>query len=543
MPRTSLDRIVDRRLSEADRASDRFSDLQVAYVDESNDRLIARVGGRWDKRAKIYIGDAPTERVIRLHPGQIDFAEWFLNTWLDAHLDGWPAGQTPIYTALVAGGRRGGKTREVCELTVGYAAAIENGVTWIITPSDVEGYGEELRTYLERTMPASWYTSLGSPHWSYRLVNGHTIRMLSGFTPGKVKKGGASLVFMNEAQQIPKTTYDHVRASIADYHGLVIAAANPPDVGDKGTWIADVAAETINGVRPNAKAFFIDPLTNPHIDQQALLSLQDSMSEHEFDVQIRGKFLVPKDAVLHAWDRTHNEKRKPETADITREFTQHHEKHPYDHVVAIDVQNFPWIVAAVAHAYPNPFAPGNLDDALLWFTDEVFIEKGDEIDCALELKAKGYDPATTLLVCDASGDWQQAERKKEDQRPEYKGAGSFDMFRGAGYRHVVTPDPYMDANPRIDDRLRGANARIGTKSRRRFVYADPVLCPRLTRSISLWRNVNGRPSRHGKDAHAGDAITYLIWRFNPRRGYGGDGTVTGTKRPSRFEGEKRMKGW
>lgn len=501
------------------------------------------MGGRWDRKLKRYDGDAETERVIRFHPGQIEFARWFLNDWMDAHLDGWGSGQPPIYTALVAGGRRGGKTREVIELAVGYAAAIEGGVTWIVTPSDVEGYGEELRTYLERAMPADWYTSLGSPHWSYRLVNGHTIRMLSGFTPKKLKKGGASLVIMNEAQQIPKSSYDNVRASIADYHGLVLAAANPPDIGDQGTWIADVASETISGIRPNAKAFFIDPLSNPHIDQAALLSLKDSMSEHEFDVQIRGKFLLPKDAVLHAWDRTENERKRPDLGDITEAFALHHEARPYKHLVGIDVQNFPWIVAAVAHAYPNPTAPGDMDAAFMWFDDEIFIEKGDEVDCARALAARGYAPADTLIVCDASGDWQQAQRKQESQRTEYKGQGSHDMFRGEGYRNVVPPDPNMEANPKIIDRLRGANARIGTAARNRYVYADPVRCPRLVRTISSWRNVNGRPSRHSKDAHAGDAITYLVWRFFPRRGYAGDGSVMGTKVHRRFQGQNRIKGY
>lgn len=541
MPRSSLDRVVQQRLDEADHASARLCDLQVDLVNEESGDIISRMGGLWDRKAKDFISDAPRSRVIKLHKGQVEFVDWFCNHWLPRHLAGWEPDEAPIYTALVAGGRRGGKTFMLTALSLAYACAVPGAIVWIVVPSDIEGYGEELMRYLEQLMPRDWYTSLGAPHWRYDLVNGSVIRFLSGFTAGKLKKGTASLVFFNEAQQIPVASYNNARASIADEGGLVIAAANPPDSGDKGEWVADVAAGAHNGLLEHARAFFVDPLNNPHIDYEALLALAESMSEHEFDTQIRGMFLLPSNTVLSSWDRIGNERAVPELGECTPRFTKRFEGREYKQIVSIDVQKFPWMVASVARAYANPEAPGNMREALLWFIDEIFIPNGDEVDIARALLERGYKPEETLVICDASGDYQQAERRDTLQRPEYKGKGSWDMLRGEGFRHIVGPDPDMRKNPEIVERVRAANARIGTKSRKRYVFADPTLCPQTVKTIGKWTNVNGIPSRRSKHAHCGDTVTYLIWRFFPRR-KGADGKVD-FKVLKKFEGKRRTKGY
>jgi hypothetical protein len=541
MPRSSLERVVQQRLDEGAHASVRLCNLQIDFVNEETNTLISRLGGQWDRKAKDYTGDAPRSRVVRLHRGQWEFCEWFCNTWLPAHLNGWATDEEPIYTALVAGGRRGGKTYLLTALSVAYACAVPGAIVWVVVPSDVEGYGEELMQYVEQLMPREWYTQLGSPHWRYDLVNGSCIRFLSGFTAGKLKKGTANLVFINEAQQVPVSSYNTVRAPIADHGGLVIAAANPPDDGDKGEWVADVAAGSTNGTLKAAKSWFINPEDNPHIDHGALRALAESMSEHEYDTQILGKFLVSANAVLSSWNRVVNERIVPDIGECTTRFTKKFEGREYKHIVSIDVQSFPWIVASIAHAYSNPEAPGDLRSAFLWFTDEVFVDDGDEIDIADQLIEKGYHPNETLIICDASGDYQQAQRNKEMQRPEFKGKGSWDMLRSRGYRSIVGPDPDMAKNPIVTERIRAANARIGTKSRKAYVFADPKLCPRLVDTISKWRKVHGRPSRSSQYAHAGDTMTYLIWRFFPRRQQPGkpEFKVVG----KRFEGVKRVKGY
>ena len=544
MPRNSLSEAVDRRLSAADRASDRFLSLQIDLVDEVTGAVIGRFGGLWDRLEKTYTQDAAVSRVIRLHAGQLEMARWFCDEWFPDHYDGGPIDREPVYTVLAHGGRRGGKTSESVWLSVCYAVAVPGSIVWIVLPSDVAEYGEEIIDYLDTTMPMGWFTSLGAPHWRYHLANGSKIRLLSGFTPRKLKKGRADFVFINEAQQLVATSYNTVRAPTADRGGLVLCAANPPDQGDPGTWVADIARKVKQGKMRSARTFHLDPERNPHIDQRSLRAMADLMSAHEYDIQIRGQFLLPKDLALHAWDVLENERPKPRMGDITGVVTRQLEGNAYDWVVGVDVQSYPWTVGVVAQFFRNPLAPDDLDEALLWITAEIFVERGDEVDLAEGMKELGLDFDRTLIVCDASGRWQQQQRDETKRRKEYRTKkGSFDIFAAEGYRYIVPPDRDELGNPDVVERLRAANARIGTKSGVRRVFVDPS-CVRLLGGIVDWKTQGstGRPNRRQNAAHGGDALTYIIWRFFPRRTVD-DGSSFEVKVLSRFQGRRRMKGY
>jgi hypothetical protein len=548
--RTSIQAEADRRLSEADRAVDRFVDLQLDWTDYDG-RRIARFGGKWDRTERCYVGDADTSRVVKMHPGQIPAAEWFYD-WLAQHSGAKPRDPHPIFHALFAGGRRGGKTTLAVDALVAYAVAIPESENWVVTVSDA--FYDEPIDYIERSMPEFWYRSLGAPHWSFYLVNGSSIEMRSGYTPRKLKRGRADLVMINEAQQIKKQAMTTVEAATIDVGGLVISAANPPDVGDEGTWVAELAAEAGRGQRKHARYFFFDPEKNPEIDQVALKAKAESMSRREYRVQILGEFLLPPDAVLHEWDNgpDGNEMPVPELGvDVTEAFTARYEGRAARDIIGVDIQNFPWHAAVRLRVFDNPQFPGVLEQALMWGVGEVFLEKGDEGQLAEALKDHEFrgeliDPATALVVMDASGRWQQATRDTFKQKKEYKGRGSMDIFRRHGFLDVVPPDRYMKANPEVMDRVRAANARICTYSGRRLLFVDPLLCPETVASIRAWRTApTGLPSRRQNAAHAGDALTYVLWRFWPRRGLGdkveGDGgapssqpTLNTRRGPSRY---------
>jgi hypothetical protein len=542
MPRQSrsIQRLADERLDAVARASAASLDLQLDLVDERDGRLIGRYGGRWDRNERDYAAkDATRSRVIRLHPGQIEAAECF-DAWIASHI----AGDTPpmekLYDLILSGGRRGGKSALAFTCAVAYALACPGSIVWVVAPSDAF-YAEPME-YLESIMPREWYESLGYPHWTYFLPNGSTITLQSGHTPRRLKQGRCDFAVINEGQAVPTQSYTTLSASIVDNGGLVMTAANPPDVGDPGVWVADLVAGIESGEITHGEHFFFDPLLNPHIDQHALEALAEKMDPHTFDVQIRGKFLLPPDTVLHAWDRRENERPVPQLGkDITREFTRHFEGRAFDDIVGVDVQNYPWIVAVRARMYENPDAPGDLTRALMWGVGEVFIEEGDEVHCADALHEQGCHYERTLIICDASCDWQQKERVEAKQRTEYVGRGSMDMFRGSGFRHVVGPDPDMKKNPDIIDRVRAANARIGAKSGARSMFVDPHRCKMTVLSIRKWRRKpDGRPSRHSRAAHAGDAITYINWRFFPRRS---DKTEIDVQSIRRFAGRDRLRGF
>jgi hypothetical protein len=541
MPRRSqqsIQQAADRRLDAADRGSDRYSDYQIDWVDYSGERL-SRFGGRWDRNVRDYASDAPRSRVIRMHPGQEPAARWF-DDWLAQHIGAIERSGPPIYSALLAGGRRGGKTHFASNAGCAYAVAVPDSIVWLVAPSD--SFYEELIGYVEDCLPRSWYESLGWPHWSFFLGNGSKIILRSGFTPRKLKKGRADFVVINEAQQLEEQAMATVSASTIDAGGLVLSAANPPDVGDDGTWVADLATEAERGVRKHARFFFMDPEMNPEIDQSALRAMRETMSEHEYAVQIRGEFRLPPDAVLHAWDQKANEQPVPQLGtDVTQEFTRKFEGRGFDEIVSVDVQTYPWIAAIRFKAFRNPQVPDLIDQSLLWGIGEVFLDQGDEVDVCEELKLTGVDPERTLVIMDASCDWQQAIRKEELQRANYKGKGSMDIFRGEGYRWVVPPDRYMSANPEIADRCRAANSRICTASGRRLVFVDPDTCKRTVSAIRHWKVKNGRPSRNSQYAHGGDALSYMIWRFFPRRRT--SGTLQTKQINRRSRGRDAMRGY
>ena len=230
-------------------------------------------------------------------------------------------------------------------------------------------------------------------------------------------------------------------------------------------------------------------------------------------------------AVLHALrsGADGNERPAPRLGkDVTRAFTQKFEGKAVRDIVSMDPQNYPWHAALRWRVFDNPEFPGILQLALLWIVGEVYVEAGDEVDVATQLKAIGVDGDDSIVIMDASSDWQQATRNPIKQREKYKGMGSMDIMRGEGFRDVVPPDPLMDANPQVVDRCRAANAKICNAKARRFVYADPEAAPKTITSIRKWRNRNGKPDRRGLSAHGGDAMTYCLWRFFPRRlGAGG----------------------
>lgn len=543
MPRKqpqTIARLADQRLDEAARANAEWADLQLDFVDEETGELIGRYGGRWSRAERDYVGDAPMSRVIRLHPGQIDAARWF-DEWIAGHIAGDVPAKEKIFDVAFTGGRRGGKSALGFSCVVAYALACPGSIVWCVTPSDA--FFAEPMEYLESIMPGTWFESLGFPSWTYFLPNGSTIVMRSGHTPRRLKQGRCDFALINEGQAVPTQSYDTLSASIVDNGGLVMTTANPPDVGDPGMWVADLAAGAENGERTHARHFFFDPLDNPHIDQAALEALAEKYDEHTFNVQVRGMFLLPPDSVLHAWDRKANEMPMPDlkSLDCTREFTQFFEGRAYDDIVGVDVQNYPWIAAIRVRAFRNPLAPDDMTKALLWGVGEFYVDAGDEVDTARMMLEAGCNGERTLVITDASCDWQQQQRDQAKQRANYRGAGSMDMFRGEGFRHVVPPDPDMRDNPGIADRCRAANARIGAKSGSRSVFVDAKRCKLTAKSVRGWRRrPSGLPSRTSKHAHGGDALTYIIWRFFPRRT---DKTNVDVQAIKRFAGRDRMKGF
>lgn len=458
---------------------------------------------------------------------------WFAG-WLAGHLAGDVPEDERIYSALLAGGVRSGKTWLACLMATCYAVAVPGSIVWIVDPSNKRA--EEVEDALESVLPRAWYTKLGAPWFRYRLTNRSKIVIRSGYDADGLKVGDADLVVVNEAQQQAERVFAISRGRIAAAGGIVIGAANPPTKAI-GNWVGDWATEAQAGLRQSVY-FHVDPLDNPHIEQGPLLSLAQELDPRTFDIEVRGLFLNSTDTVLHNWDRRVNERppgyppdRNPREdlpeIEITREFLRANEGREYDRAVGVDMQRLPHMASVEMRFFENPLSAASrrerFDWCHAWLTADVTIAAADEYELASAWLAAGWDPTRTLIVADASGKWQFTERdpmKVHKLREETKGRGSWDVFRQMGFVHIVNPDRELQKNPDVIERCRATTSRIATKAAgpfgRHFLYSDPKL-RELNKAIRMWPTKGGQPMRTSQYAHRGDCVTYLVQRFFARR--------------------------
>jgi hypothetical protein len=537
VPRSSTRQLVREQLSTAARDESDFLELQIDWVRYKSGTPIARFGGLWDRVEKRFDGEAERSRTIEVHAAQIEAVTRF-RTWMIDHLNGdreidprireiiegdldldaETGALLGLSEMFLTGGRRSGKTVVMEGILCSYAIAVPGSIVWTVVPS--ENFFSEPKKVINRIMPKAWFDFLGDPHNTYFIANGseHVIR--SGHKPTSLKQGEAALVGTNESQQITAESYRNARGATVDSGGFTLVAANPPTLGDVGTWVLDAVTQCEKGERPGSEHYFCDPLDNPHIDIRKLLALRSGMTEHDWQTQIRGRMLQLPDRVLYTWERLENERRPPDIGEVTHAFLTAHEgdRANWKQIVVVDVQSFPWIACGIARVFRDPRAPSDEKAGLFWLVDEVAIAQGDEVDVCAELKAKGIDGERTLVIMDASCRWFQMQRDLMKQRPNYKGKGSMDVFRRCGFPHVVPPDRKMKGNPDVFERIRATNATVRPADNIRGLYIDPEKCPNACESARKWRMHKSKPSRTSNMAHFGDVLGYLVWRFFPRRG-------------------------
>ena len=504
----------------------------------SNGTELVRVGGQWDRRNKRYVGPAKKLRVLRVHPGQEHAAKYFAK-WLRCKARKDWKDIDRVYSLILTGGRRGGKSRFAIWAVVVFAVAFPRKNAWCISPTIDET--EELDRALRETMPRRWYRYLGAPKFEFRLINGSQIRCMSGFKPSKLKRGSVDICLYNEAQNMAHKGFIQLRGAIADVGGLVIAACNPPDT-PIGRWVEDAVESAENG-KTKAKAFHFNPELNPFINYEALSALADEVDDNTYRREVLGEFVPIGDVVFYAWsDALSTGVPKAEHVDVTETFTKLNFGREFKHIVGTDFQKTPHMAAVLykvyileqsiiermdgqitarARAQAIKTLCQEKNEIILWIVDEFIVSNADEdelIDalefpsdmarCPCCLGADGYDPLETVVIGDASGEWQDAKRTK--------GRGSFDWFRDRGWKYIHQPDKEMKKNPEITERVKCGNALLKSRSGKRRLMITPD-CEHTRKAMKHWSNKNGSPYRRAEEAHICDAVTYVCWRFFPRR--------------------------
>ncbi len=519
-----------------------------------NGELLLSCGGRWNKRTKELEGDVDScesSVVVHVHPGQRKATEWF-RAWLCVHagrrddpppdseledeeIDTDPA---KAYSALMAGGRRGGKTWWAAVACVAYAVQFPGSIVWIVSPTRGrdDTKADEIRRYMVALIAPEW-VARQTVATGWELINGSELKLKSGHTgadPDALKEGQADLVWLNEAQKVNKRVYVVVRGAISDKSGLVLCCANPPVEAKDQQWVSDFAADTDAGRRASVHITF-NPMENPHIDRRALRALAGEVDERTFQIEVLGMFMPAVDSVAYNWLRRENEATAPRPQrlpsggqtpcprtgliDVTSEFLELEEEgEGIECLIGLDVQRIPYIGGPVYKFFGLPTVQPTRENVLAWIVGEEVLDGGDEIEWCHTLHQHGRDPKRTLIVCDGTGQYQHSRRRDTDSPPpEWKGRGSFDLIRGEGFTHIVPPSRRLERkNPEIVDRIRSFTSMIANKLGVRRLFADPDLAPKCCHAIHEWKVVNGKPSRSMDVCHLGDGISYPLIRLFPR---------------------------
>ena len=502
MPRHRERDIYARTLRGKDRAAERFVDLCVEFVDERDLSLVFSVGGRWDRKFKCWSDDEPeTSLQITLHPGQIETAVFF-REWFQAYLSGDDTAMA-IYSVLLLGGSRAGKTAMAKFLTVAFMVAVPGARVWLVQPTKTDE-DDELENEFDEIIPEAWCVKSGK---KYKMANGTTAVIRSGKYPHALKKGRCDWAFLNEGQNVKELAHSMLRMRTSDTGGLVVIAANPPNNNPDGQWVADYAEQFSRGERQHAKVFNYDPRNNPHVKREQLLAIAEETDQRTYEIEVLGKVLPPSNAVYHAFSPMENVDELPDFGDLTTEFAA---KCGFGsgitNMVGLDFQRSPHMAASVAQAFHNPDNP---ERPLLYYRKAILVDLGDEYDLSDALYEFGLDPTKTMLVGDASGEWQDADRTK--------GGRSFQILRDEGWKRICVPDRNSKKNPPIPERMKNDNRLFLSEAKKRLVFIDPK-ARELIEAVKLWRNAkNGLPSRDSKYAHLCDSMSYLNWRVYPRK--------------------------
>lgn len=536
------------------------------WLPETDEELLV-VGGRFDRREKVYAGKPSKLIYLRLHRGQEEsgrwIAEWVRRMALGKKGPQWrqpmPGGTPKIpveqldgaahllaaiengkngdgrdYALLLIGGRRSGKSHMSLVLLVLYAVMTANALIWAISPTQPRT--NELRRALMALMPPRWYrfhrgSSKEPPH--FLLINGSRIDLVSGHKSEALKNGGCDLALYNEAQNMSLDGFAQIHGAIGDSGGLIVLAANPPSK-PIGRWVEELFDYSRAG-RNATQTFQLSPRNNPFIDYGALVAAaRNLMDPITFRREILGEMLPIGDVVFHSWSSNENVRVPPDHfIDVTAEVTKRILGHAAGYVVGMDFQKKPHNAAVIYKFFRDPKAT-DPTDVLAWVVDECVCEDSDEFQLLDALEAMprwrraGKQPGLTYrgwidadddplvpvhcaVVMDASA-WFQSGAHDGNQSDR--------MLRSRGWKYLYQPQPWRRKdgglyrnNPRVVERCQVANALMcnADKMRRKFVSPH---CNKTIRALKNWGNNKvGLPDRTSPFAHVCDADTYPLYRF------------------------------
>ena len=502
----------------------RHVDLCLEIWLDGEDEPLLVVGGRWDRVTNSYDGEAESAVVIRLHRGQADAARWFAQ-WLKQHLalrtlraEGTPAeaavdeiygDHLPQVSALLYGGRRGGKSYVACVFAALMALAVPGARVVCVSP--LLSHTEELRQVIEHDLLAREWRLWKEADQRFELANGSQIEFLTA-RKSNLKIGRIDLALLNEAQEQAEIARQDLAGCLVDSVGLLLATANPPR-SRVGAWVRQWHEQVAINNRPSSTQFFLNPARNPHVPRSVLESLRDSLGELQYRREVLGDMTAPMVDVVFPYYSDHNNLLTfipTGWRDITAQVAGRWYDREAGWIIGADFDKragCTWIGARFYQCDPDD----DLDQAVMVIEfcetnllDEQALAKR-LYDVTDEHSYRLFYPNDTVIVGDASGGWQ--DTKRDPDRPDR----SFRVLEDADWT-VIRPDPNLKGNPRRHDRFALANYLLRQSSERAPMVYVLATAEAVIDSLREFPMRGENPDRYHRHAHPADGWTYVAWR-------------------------------
>lgn len=504
----------------------RFVDFAVQFVEVTRRKgeLVATgrrsevYGGRWDKQ-KIGISGrpgcfaGPAEHAVEIEVGPRQF-EVLCD---DAH-----------HHLMVIGSRRSGKTE------LGAAWLVKQMARWpgYALSCLVQKHKKARKLLRDKVLPRVRQAWVASPptygdEVSLTLVTRTKVDFLSGRVPDDARGDGVPALFIDETQIIPQESKHNAKLSCseggtdfqtlevgtatADFEDEVEAAKNNPDIRVEELSITDnvflemAYDDEVGAAVPPFVATMRRQMSQRQFEQEVGVWLPDeqrfSPRFHSLVGTVYSDFEV--DTHARRWEDRVNVLREVfgEYPGLGRDITAQVARRRF-RVAADTIWGVDWgINPMCGSGWRILQAPPGVPD-IAWCVDEITIEDGGSpTKFGLELARRGYKPARTVVIADASDNKADSNRRLLQQR---------------GFK-VFWPGP-NNRNPLEQDRINAVNAKILNGDEEPTLFVDPVKAPTTKNALRLqaW-GPNKKPARDEHN-HRAAGLGYFVIRLWPAAG-------------------------
>lgn len=490
-------RIIEQQLRPSSRYIDAAIRLRVyergSTVKGVPTDVVSRIyGGRWDRQARIML---PASECPDLHVVERPVSEPQLRYCEDrcARLMG-------------KGGRGGGKSEALaqkaeCELLDDPYTPIlvlspdypHTRIVWRKILLRIRDWVAHVRM-ADRELVTVFGTDRGEPT---------IVAFKSAHDPDLVRGFEAGTGLLDEEKDIGAEAYDNFLLCIRLGEHPHIAGVGTPEAGGEyeQRWLA-------HADDPKARQHSFPSRSNPFISHQIFDLARATMDARRYRQEVEAEF-VAMDADAFVFRAEFSRERHcihfpQDWIDVTRQVTRGKLGKGFRWVVGADYnEHYP----NVAHVY-RIYGPAERGGRNRWVLHRIVKASGHAGHLAQELMDRGYAPSETVIVDDASGEYNKPGGKKAPNT-------SARLMRDRGYTLV-----HPKKNPPVRDRthafLAKVNPVVGEPS---WFYdgSDELVCELVERTAMLLRWVASGKDIDKNDGvdHDYDAMTYPIAHFEP----------------------------